>query len=223
LKPLITAVLASPHLVLVGFYSHAGDAYGARDGASAADFLRIEMLAVQTAGELARTAAAELGLPERALVFSVGSTPTASASTLLANGILPPTLPNRDIRAGLTTHRIGVRGGRLEIHAGVYPLLDLQQLATGLHNAPNLALSIVARVCSVYTLRSPPQVLVDAGAIAFSKDTGPNGGYGEVHKGRLVGWRVSKISQVLGQLASDARGAYWCAGRNMAYLTRHST
>jgi D-serine deaminase-like pyridoxal phosphate-dependent protein len=207
LKPLIIAVLQSPHLVLHGFYSHAGNAYGARDGVTAADFLRLEIVAVQTGAELAHAVAAELGLPSLKLVMSVGSTPTASASRHLADGALPaaqrahaalpPTMRAVvDARAQAEPGRLGVRGGRLEIHAGVYPLLDLQQRATGLHTDADAALSILARVCSVYAHREPPQVLIDAGALAFSKDTGPSGGYGEVHKGLLVGWRVSKVSQV---------------------------
>jgi D-serine deaminase-like pyridoxal phosphate-dependent protein len=196
LKPLIFAVLQSPHLVLHGFYSHAGNAYGARDGVTAADFLRLEIVAVQTGAELAHAVAAELSLPPPKLVMSVGSTPTASASRHLADGPLLAVRGMADARAEPEPGTLGVRGGRLEIHAGVYPLLDLQQRATGLHTDADAALSILARVCSVYAHREPPQVLIDAGALAFSKDTGPSGGYGEVHQGLLVGWRVSKVSQV---------------------------
>lgn len=114
-------------------------------------------------------------------MLAVGSTPTAHASGLLAQG--PPLPPD-------TT---------LEVHAGVYPLLDLQQRATALVNEPksDLALGVLARVCSTYPERKPPQVLIDAGAIAFSKDTGPDSSFGEVYGGGLLeGWKVAKISQV---------------------------
>lgn len=183
LSTLIEAVLQCPALILHGFYSHSGNAYASRTPAEAQSFLETELGAVSAAAQLAHAAAAKLGQPAPELVLAVGSTPTAHASAHLAGGhALPP-------------------GTRLEIHAGVYPLLDLQQRATALVGDParDLALGVLARVCSTYPTRAPPQVLIDAGAIAFSKDTGPSGTFGEVYgTGLLEGWRVVKISQVGG-------------------------
>ena len=55
------------------------------------------------------------------------------------------------------------------------------------------------------TSRAPlrDEAIVDAGAIAFSKDTGPSGGYGDV-----VGknWRVGRMSQEHGILTKKADG-----------------
>jgi D-serine ammonia-lyase len=83
------------------------------------------------------------------------------------------------------------------VHAGVYPLCDLQQKATGLTPDENLSLGVVARVCSTYPVRETPQVLIDAGALAFSKDTGPSGDFGQVYGNSVLrGWRVIKVSQV---------------------------
>jgi D-serine deaminase-like pyridoxal phosphate-dependent protein len=180
LKPLITEVLASPHLTLHGVYCHAGNSYASRSGDAAADYLRIEIEAVSAAAGYVHEVANDKGILPPELVLSVGSTPTAHASTLLA-----------------TESQLSAPSGQLEVHAGVYPLCDLQQKATGLVPEENLSLGVVARVCSTYPLRPIPQVLIDAGAIAFSKDTGPSGDFGEVYGTSLLrGWRVSKISQV---------------------------
>jgi D-serine deaminase-like pyridoxal phosphate-dependent protein len=183
LESLIVEVITSPFLTLHGFYSHAGNSYASKDADTAADFLRIEVEAVEKAASLAHTLVEKQGLAPLNLVLSVGSTPTAHASTLLSQST-----PGSKLAAS---------GGALEIHAGVYPLCDLQQHATGLAPEENLALGVLARACSVYTDRPTPQVLIDAGAIAFSKDTGPSGDFGVVYgDGPLQGWRLAKISQV---------------------------
>jgi D-serine deaminase-like pyridoxal phosphate-dependent protein len=161
-------------------YCHAGDAYASRDGETAANYLRIEIEALEKAAVEAHNVVKEKGLSPLQLVLSLGSTPTAHASTVLANG-----------------STLSISGGQLEVHAGVYPLCDLQQQATGLASEETLSLGVVARVCSTYPDRPTPQALIDAGAIAFSKDTGPSGDFGQVYgRSPLHGWRVSKISQV---------------------------
>jgi D-serine deaminase-like pyridoxal phosphate-dependent protein len=189
---LIEAVLKCPALTLHGFYTHSGDAYASRNPSDGQAYLTTELRAVSAAATLAASAAQTLGLPALPrLVLAVGSTPTAHASA----------------RAALTDDQ--TPGATFEIHAGVYPLLDLQQRATGLvdDTGAALALGVLARVCSVYPERETPQVLIDAGAIALSKDHGPVEGYGEIYgAGPLEGWVVSKISQVSScRLPDDAR------------------
>jgi D-serine deaminase-like pyridoxal phosphate-dependent protein len=79
-------------------------------------------------------------------------------------------------------------------------MLDLQQQHTTLITEPQVAQRVRATVISYYPGRGAQgedEALVDAGAIAFSKDTGPSGGYGEV-VGRP--WRLSRISQEHGIL-----------------------
>jgi D-serine deaminase-like pyridoxal phosphate-dependent protein len=211
LPELISAVLNSPYLTLHGLYTHAGNAYAARDGDSAAEYLKLELKSVAECALSIHMLLKMNNRPPPQLVLSVGSTPTAHASTLLASSE----------ESGLGVEgKLSVPGGTLEVHAGVYPLCDLQQKATGLATEENIALGILARVCSVYSLRDIPQVLVDAGALAFSKDTGPSGDYGRVYvntakvaladkdadgKGDsssfLEGWRLTKISQEHGVLS----------------------
>lgn len=79
-------------------------------------------------------------------------------------------------------------------------MLDLQQRHTTLIDEGQIAQRVRATVISYYPGRGPngeDEALVDAGAIAFSKDTGPSGTYGEV-----VGkpWVLSRISQEHGIL-----------------------
>lgn len=152
----------------------------ARSADSATEYLEVEIAAVTDAAEIASTVAQKLGRSLSPLTLAVGSTPTAQTASEI-----PPEL----VKA--------LGGATLEIHAGVYPLLDLQQRATGtVAGDDDYALGVVARVCSTYPQRGPPQVLIDAGAIAFSKDTGPAGHFGEVYSaGPLKGWRVTKTSQ----------------------------
>ena len=77
---------------------------------------------------------------------------------------------------------------------------DLQQRSTGLIKDPQISQRVLATVVSYYPRRGKDgldEALIDAGAIAFSKDTGPSGGYGDV-----VGhnWTLGRISQEHGIL-----------------------
>lgn len=90
---------------------------------------------------------------------------------------------------------------------GNYPLLDLQQLHTGLIDRARIAQKVIATVISYYPGRGPDgtdEALCDAGAIAMSKDTGPSGSFGEV-----VGktWRLGRVSQEHGILTRSEIGA----------------
>ena len=79
-------------------------------------------------------------------------------------------------------------------------MLDLQQEHTGMVGELEIAQRVKATVISLYPGRGAngkDEALIDAGAIAFSKDTGPSGGYG-----RVVGkpWQLARISQEHGIL-----------------------
>ena len=88
---------------------------------------------------------------------------------------------------------------------GNYPLLDLQQLHTGLIERDRIAQYVIATVISYYPGRAQDgsdEALCDAGAIAMSKDTGPSGTFGEV-----VGksWKLGRVSQEHGILTCKDR------------------
>lgn len=88
----------------------------------------------------------------------------------------------------------------MKLSKGNYPVLDLQQQSTGMIDKSYIAQRVSATVVSYYPDRGEggrDEALIDAGAIAFSKDTGPSGGYGEV-LGK--NWHLGRISQEHGIL-----------------------
>ncbi|KAH8915827.1 hypothetical protein BT69DRAFT_1229457 [Atractiella rhizophila] len=188
LAALIKSIISSPYLSIYGFYTHSGDAYASRDPQKAQEFLTTEIRSVASASSFARKIYKEQQKEEEltSFVLSVGSTPTAHVSSSLSQ--FKDLLHSTD---------------ELEVHAGVYPLCDLQQQSTSLVPAENLAMGVLSRVCAIYEHRKPPQALIDAGAIAFSKDQGPTGDFGRVYfsKQGLEGWRVYKTSQEHGLLS----------------------
>ncbi|KXN90059.1 D-serine dehydratase [Leucoagaricus sp. SymC.cos] len=194
-RGLIRRLFTSPIISIHGFYSHASNSYSSTSLSEASSFLSGEVQIVNKAAEIALTEISGHGDTThftRPFVLSIGSTPTAHAASAEARNLLTQVL-----------------NGSLELHAepiahtetGNYPLLDLQQQHTTLISGPQVAQRVRATVISYYQGRGPrgeDEALIDAGAIAFSKDTGPSGGYGEV-VGRP--WRLSRISQEHGILS----------------------
>ncbi|KAI0735103.1 hypothetical protein C8Q76DRAFT_610134 [Earliella scabrosa] len=177
---LLQAVLASSSISLYGFYTHAGNSYASTSFEEASNFLLSEVNAVNNAAGLALQMMASKNIPppREPFVLSVGATPTAHAAT-----------PEMKAKIESALH------GVLELHAGNYPLLDLQQLNTGLITHRDIASRVLATVISYYPGRGPngtDEAMCDAGAIAMSKDTGPRPGYGDV-----IGkpWRLARCAQ----------------------------
>ncbi|KAG6890431.1 hypothetical protein C0995_008785 [Termitomyces sp. Mi166 len=193
-EELLSTLFSSLAISVYGFYGHAGNSYASKSSSDASSFLSAEVEAVNTAakaGLAALSLTLDSAVHQQPFVLSVGSTPTAHAASF----------ETRDL---LSTSLYGI----LELHAGQvlkqilrnYPMLDLQQQYTGLINEEKIAQRVRATVVSYYSGRgegSGDEALIDAGAIAFSKDTGPLGGYGNV-----IGknWRVERISQEHGIL-----------------------
>lgn len=186
---LLHAALHSPSISIYGFYCHAGHSYASTSLPEAATFLSQEVSTVNQAASLALQMIEDNpDLPKRTtpFVLSVGSTPTAHAAS-------------EETRARLASELHGT----LELHAGNYPLLDLQQLHTGLIDPKSIAQRVLATVISYYPGRGKggtDEAMVDAGAIALSKDTGPSGTFGEI-----VGksWKLGRLSQEHGILTID--------------------
>ncbi|KAL1915400.1 uncharacterized protein VTP21DRAFT_6858 [Calcarisporiella thermophila] len=155
---------ASPHVHLTGIYSHAGHSYGGRDPGSTQDFLHQERDAALEFKQYLEKNGVKVG------EISIGATPTAMAASL-------------ESVEGL--------GGITELHAGNYIFFDRQQIATGLVAPEDCAATVLCRVLSHYPLRS--QILVDAGALAFSRDAAPQGGFGTVLGHET--WEFAKTSQ----------------------------
>ncbi|KAK6222704.1 hypothetical protein LQW54_000885 [Pestalotiopsis sp. IQ-011] len=159
---------------IYGFYCHAGHSYGGRTTADAEETLNVEIDSVVDAAALLPGA--------RDLVVSIGATPTA--------------------------HVVGALGAKvpanvkLELHAGNFPVNDLQQVSTNLVHETDQGVRVVAEVCGVYPERN--EALVNAGAVALSRETSGYEGFGRV-VGR-PGWYPVRLSQEHGILASRRDG-----------------
>ena len=170
-----------------------GQSYASKNLETASDYFRGEIECVNTAAKVARSLGAK-----GEWTLSVGATPTAHAavqetqeamkglegtlelyvvsergagfaddsllSVLLYS--LPLCLP-----CYASTHISWALSARHCSHAGNYCVCDLQQFATSLVQPTDLALTVVARVVSLYPHRK--EAMCDAGALAVSKDTGP--------------------------------------------------
>lgn len=201
---------------LVGLYSHAGHSYSGSTPNEAMNFFLDEIEALDSASTILR----KKGFVAP-LTLTLGATPTAtSARNLVASqsGKLPETRSISQMAAIIK--RIKEENNcTLELHAGVYPLLDVQQLAT--HALPaeylswdDLALTILTEVASLYPDRAKPEALVAAGSIALGREPcKAYPGWGIVSPWNIEGtetptcspdehaeWQVGKISQEHGIL-----------------------
>ncbi|KAK0624632.1 putative serine dehydratase domain-containing protein [Bombardia bombarda] len=165
---------------LHGLYAHAGHSYSARNGWKALQFLASEFTNLKEAATLVRSKS-----PDHPLVLSVGATPTATTiqnpNFFETDKLDGPTRDMMDMFADMKTSDFV-----LEVHAGVYPTLDLQQLAThardsSLMTADDIAISVLAEVASVYPERGDngtTQALINAGVLALGRepveDVGPH-------------------------------------------------
>ncbi|KAI0726185.1 putative serine dehydratase domain-containing protein [Fomitopsis betulina] len=184
-EELLTIAFASPAISVHGFYTHGSKSYGSTSASEASSHLSDELNAVNDAAGAALNylKSVNAAAPSTPFVIAVGSTPSAHVATAEA-------------KAEIKAHLNGI----LEIHAGNYPLCDLQQVNTTLVDQRRVAQRVIATVVSYYPGRGKDgtdEALCDAGAIAMSKDTGPKPGFGEV-LGKP--WSLGRVSQEHGVL-----------------------
>ncbi|KAF2827535.1 hypothetical protein CC86DRAFT_369640 [Ophiobolus disseminans] len=220
-QPLVSAVANSTSgPFFMGFYSHYGHSYAGSSPSDAADGLIAELVELESA---VRAVPATFAGREK-LVLSVGATPTATAAQNMLSSSSPRVAEFNDILAGLKGKY------KVELHAGVYPLLDCQQIAT--HARPSslspsptsaiqplskdaIAIKILLEVTSVYPSRAKPECLVSAGSLALGREPCKSyTGWGIVtpdfanastpsiydDAGDRTGWIVGRISQEHGIL-----------------------
>ncbi|KAL6835745.1 putative serine dehydratase domain-containing protein [Trichoderma sp. SZMC 28015] len=171
LRKLVNRAEASQHVNIIGFYCHAGHSYAGRSPEEAETTLHAEISGVLDAASLLPTS--------RKLTVSIGATPTAHVV--------------KSLRATIPSNI------RLELHAGNFPTNDLQQLSTKVISENDQAVRIATEVSSVYPERN--EALVNAGAIALSRETSGFPGFG-----RVVGqpeWAVVRLSQEHGILGTE--------------------
>ena len=206
-----------PGLYLQGFYSHFGHSYAGNSADDAANGLLEELGGLEAALE------AVPPTHTTPLVLSVGATPTATAAQTLVCSKTDAAHTLRSILARLQAGR-----DRVELHAGVYPLLDCQQLATQARagsdsdrpsfqplSKANIAITVLLEVTSTYTERAQPEALVSGGSLALGREPCKSyAGWGIVsaglgnagtravydERGGRTGWVVGRISQEHGIL-----------------------
>ncbi|KAJ6022895.1 uncharacterized protein N7446_013248 [Penicillium canescens] len=195
----ISAAEAAGTALLLGLYSHSSLSYNGSTPQIAMSHLIAEIRGCKDA--LESNAHLLLKEKKRELVISVGATPqVVSSQNLLRHDSC---VEARELRSLLKDPNLNV-----ELHAGVYAILDMQQVSTnavaGLGGIEDeIALSVLAEVCSVYNdgERERAEALVAAGTLALGRE--PCGGYdgwgvvsswrrGGNGDGRLVVQRISQ-------------------------------
>lgn len=194
-------------IIFQGFYSHAGHSYS---GSSPDDAMYMLMHEISTAIEAAKARSTVAG--SAPLTISVGASPTTlSVQNLFSSSETPA---SKQLTALLQSTS---QDFTLELHAGVYPLLDMQQNATHARPSPtsDIALTVLAEVCSLYPSRTPgqPEALLSAGCLALAREPCKDyAGWGvvtpwgftddkyDIEKGRMI---VTRISQEHGILAYE--------------------
>src|SRR5581483_11010075 len=128
-----------------------------------------------------------------------------------------------------TMTHAGELAGVTEIRPGNYAFFDAFQVAHESCSPDDAALTVLAAI--VRSDRARRRVVLDAGAIALSKDLGPRdvdprAGFGRVLRldGRDTGARVDRVTQEHGEieLPENADLAAWRVGARVRVLANHS-
>lgn len=229
---------AAGHCVFRGLYAHAGHSYSTRREWEALGILRAEFDALRrVAYDVVRPAREATSSSSHSsaepFVLTVGATPTATS--LQHPGFLSSSAgaqgSSKEEAAEAEEEEARKEVGRLqalmadlradglalEAHAGVYPTLDLQQVATHARDgarhlaAENVGVSVLADVASVYAGRggTTDEALVNAGTLALGREPvqnvgGVGGGYAAW--GVVVPWNGANVPEPVGRAFPAAGG-----------------
>lgn len=209
-----------------GLYSHAGHSSGGDSDVAALKLLNQEVKILVMAAD----SAVKLLDHRKSFTLSVGPTPTVTSTQAIRQGVADP--ENEHANMFLQTLKTVFESSNytIELHAGVYPFLDLQQQATQASPSKNtssptlteadIALTILAEVSSKYPDRSEPEALIAAGSLALGREPCKSyPGWGLVSDWGMnaspakhfqplhpSGWQVGRISQEHGILTRTAEG-----------------
>ncbi|KAF4962552.1 hypothetical protein FSARC_9330 [Fusarium sarcochroum] len=163
---------------LVGLYSHSSLSYGGNKPAHAFDSLCDEIKGcVEAMHELRKHYKSD-----RAITISVGASPQAIALQNLVSkqpsaDVLDATKELRSLLDSLSLGDVAGFQVSLEIHAGVYSVVDLQQLvarskASFQGYEQEIALTVAAEVVSVYNdhERYQPEALIAVGTLGLGRE-----------------------------------------------------
>ena len=164
----------SGYATLLGVYSHSSLSYSGTSPEDAMAHLTKEIDGCKEALERHL----QLLPGKKDLIISVGATPQAlSSQNLLGDDASrPDSIKLKNLLQKPFAQELSANV-KVEIHAGVYPLLDMQQVSTKARfhtGSPEeeVAISVLAEVCSVYNdgERAKPEALLAAGTLALGRE-----------------------------------------------------
>ena len=215
----ISATLeASGSARLRGFYSHAGHSYNTETTLGSLHLLQEEIEGLIRAAETASKILEQYNKARKNFVLSVGATPSAT-SVQDINSDLDPGSKFGDQAHNFLKFLERVKSTYfVELHAGVYPILDLQQVATRTKSpalgtellTSDIALTILAEIASVYPDRE--EALLAAGTLALGREPCKSyPGWGKVtpwnttaaESGKSTNRMIGRISQEHAILTRD--------------------
>lgn len=164
-------------LEIIGFYTHNSLSYGGNSPADAMDHMRVE---IETCMEAVSANIPSEYLKARSTPFvvSCGASPTA----LSIQNIQGSNKSASSTTASATALKEAIARAKsanvhFEVHAGVYPVFDMQQVAASSrdtftadpHNS--IAFTVLTEVCSTYPDRTEfPEALTNAGGLALARE-----------------------------------------------------
>ncbi|KAL8660088.1 MAG: hypothetical protein Q9226_000080 [Calogaya cf. arnoldii] len=214
----------SVYIEFAGLYSHAGHSYGGSSASQAMDLLIQGIEALQKASAVIKNLRPKIA--HQQLILSIGATRTATSVqnlTQLSQGPQAPDVKQTDALKDCI-HQVKANHDKVELHAGVYSFLDMQQLATQASPSASksstgaalsfsdIAFTILTEVASVYGERATPEALIAAGCFALGREPCKSyPGWGIVSNWGIdltattgrSGWQVGRISQEHGILTHD--------------------
>ncbi|KAE8374604.1 putative serine dehydratase domain-containing protein [Aspergillus bertholletiae] len=162
---------------LVGIYSHSSLSYGGRNRGDALRHLKGEVEACLLGLD---SYAGVLSFVERELIVSVGATPQVVAVEAVTEA---ENAEFEELKKLLREPDTGAFKGRVrvELHAGNYPVLDMQQMSTNAGGVrerffDEVGVCVVAETCSVYNdgEREYPEALVAVGTLGMGREPCPS-------------------------------------------------
>ncbi|EEP78757.1 predicted protein [Uncinocarpus reesii 1704] len=205
---------------LRGFYSHMGHSYSSDTTSEALDYLTMEIERCETAAVQASDLWKGSG---RRFIIAVGATPTTTSAQNLA---CLEVMSSAEKKVKELIQRVQ-QTYDIELHAGAYVTLDLQQLAAHARPAQNhlsfdnIALTVIAEVASLYPHREKPEALIACGSLCMGREPcrsypgwgvmtpwlhnrGKEGSQEKVGwydpEGDRTGWMIDRLSQEHGIL-----------------------
>lgn len=219
LAAIAQALATSKKARMAGVYTHLGSSYGSSSPQDALKYMSEELEGLRLGAVEFLKNAGTNDSSER-IALSLGASPTAMSMQNLLQG-------NEDAKQYREMIDKIKESFKLEFHAGVYPVMDMQQMATrarpkhvesdpsqSLHSYSDIGFRILAEVASLYPDRGEkPEGLIAAGSIVLGREPCKSySGWGVITPwpaktgphydpdGSKTGWIVGRISQEHGIL-----------------------